>query len=427
MNQYSTDFNSFINELEHLQDANIGPRKKAFKRFEAQGFPTTSDEHWRYTNIKHISKNHYHLPDGEQPTVNSDLIDKYRIKDTIQIVILNGKIVESLSSLSQLPEGIVIQPIKEVNDKPFTTPDATIDKNTFYNWNYAFHNRGIYISAEDNCVNKMPIQLLFISQPNRVKTVYHYHNAYMLDKNAQVQLIEQYISTNELDYFNNSVTRINVGENSSINYTKIQQEAPSTSHIQSTIINQFSNSQSRFHQFCTNGSLIRNDIRLQLDGNGCSASLFGLNLSREQQHMDTNIVVDHAQPDSTSTQLFKNILNDKSKGVFNGLVIVDKDAQRTNSDQTNKNLLLSKDAMMNSNPQLEIYADDVKCSHGSTTGELEQEALYYLRSRGIDEINSKILLINGFVSEIIKLIAHPEVRLKIQAFVDEWLHQEVGK
>jgi len=426
MNKYSSDFQSFLTKLDSSQDSDIQYRTAAFNRFQTQGFPTIKNENWRFTNLNPISKTHFRLPDDNHVLINNRIIENNRIKDTILIVVANGNILVESSDLDQLPKEILIRNISELNGFNYIEYDGIHKPSTFNDWNSAFYNRGLYLEITDNCTIKTPLHILYVSTVSAPETVFHYRNSFDLGKNSQAFIVEQYVSSNELNYLNNGVTEININENAALDHIKIQQESSSVIHVQSTIINQTKNSQLRSHQFNLNGQLIRNDIHLHLNGDGGSSMLHGLNLSKDQQHMDTNIVVDHLQPDFVSTQLFKNILNGHSRGVFNGLVIVEKDAQRTNSSQTNKNLLLSKNAIMNSNPQLEIYADDVRCSHGSTTGALEQEALYYIHSRGIDEIQAKILLINGFVSEIIESIAHTQVRGKISDLVDRWLSEEVG-
>lgn len=424
MNKYYSDFQSFINTLDPSRVSDIQFRTDAFNRFQTQGFPTIKDEDWRFTNLNPISKVHFQLPDDNHVLINDSIIEKNRIKDTIMIAVANGSIMIEKSDLNQLPKEIQIRNISESDNAIYIINDGIHRLNTFNEWNRAFYNRGLQLEVANNCTFKTPIHILFISSVSESKTVFHYRNSYDLDENSQVYIIEQYVSSAELNYLNNGVSEINIGENASLDHINIHQESSAVFHVQSTLINQTKNSQLRSHHFNLNGQLIRNDIHLQLNGDGGSTTLYGLNLSKDQQLMDTNIIVDHLKPDCVSTQLFKNILNDHSKGVFNGLVIVEKDAQKTNASQTNKNLLLSKNATMNSNPQLEINTDTVRCSHGSTTGALEQESLYYLRSRGIDEMQAKILLINGFVSEIIDSITHTEVRNGITGFVDSWLEMD---
>jgi len=232
--------------------------------------------------------------------------------------------------------------------------------------------------------------------------------------------VEQYIGLGDLNYFNNVVTDVVVEKNGSFDSTKIQAETSSGNQLSNTILKQQTNSRSKSLSISLNGKLVRNNMLLSLRGEGAHGDLNGLYLGNNHSVIDNHTLIDHAMPNCTSAELYKGILDENAQAIFNGKIVVQPDAQKTNANQINRNLLLSDKAMVHTNPQLEIYADDVKCSHGSTTGELDSDALFYLRSRGISTAEAQVLMVNGFANEVLDTITHDATRELVTNMVSDW-------
>jgi Fe-S cluster assembly protein SufD len=245
-------------------------------------------------------------------------------------------------------------------------------------------------------------------------------------ENTQATFIEEYRGNGTVSYWNNALTIMRTGNNSHLHHLRIQNEAPSASHLSATFYQVPADSNIHGSYISLGSSLHRHDVNVVLSGKGADVTLNGLCLSKESQHVDHNIIMDHTSEHVTSRMLFKYILADKSTGVFNGRAVVRQDAQKIDANQTNNNLLLSDNALMNSNPQLEIYADDVRCTHGSTTGQISEDALFYLRSRGLDVLSAKALLINGFANEVVDDINNEEAQEYARGLLESWLNGVTG-
>jgi Fe-S cluster assembly protein SufD len=284
---------------------------------------------------------------------------------------------------------------------------------------------GIFIYFPENTNNKKPIQIINLLLDNK-GFFYNTRNLIIIEKNASANIVfcDDSLSVNE--FLGNNVTEIFIGENASLDYYRIQNEHNENNNISSIYIHQSKNSRLHSGVYSLLGGLIRNNFNIKLTGEGCESELYGLSLIDKKQHTDNNVFVEHAAPNCNSRQLFKSILDDNATGAFSGKVLVNQNAQQTNAEQTNKNILLTNDAKMNTMPQLVIYADDVKCSHGATVGQLDEEAMFYMRARGITQKDARMLLMYAFASEVIKPVKINALRENIEDLAQRRLNGELA-
>jgi Fe-S cluster assembly protein SufD len=411
---YSKDW--YISNFEKLEESLNGEsksefheiRRNAMNLFSETGFPTTKMEDWKYTNVSPIFTHKYN--EGEiSPKVSREDIEKFKIENlnAALLVFINGKFNEKLSStLHELTSiGVKIGSLAywikhepELILRHFSK--CTKIPNGFAALNTAFTVDGIFIYIPDNVVIKEPIHIMNLNGSNGAKILSQPRNLIVAGKNTQAKIVETYNSISNETNFSNIVTEVSVGERSNIEMYRIQDENLNSYLITLTQAVQKRGSVFTVYTVTTGGSLVRNDINTVLDDENCEAHLFGLYLTEDSQHVDNHTFIDHAKPHCVSNELFKGVLNDKSHAVFNGKVYVRPDAQKTNAYQSNKNILLSKDAAVDTKPQLEIFADDVKCSHGATVGQLDDDSMFYLRTRGISEEMARSMLIRAFASDV---------------------------
>ena len=406
-----SQFNSI---LKFTNDGNRENRESAYNKLVETGFPTKNDEKWRYTNLSKLLKTDYLLTPNKLQNIDLSIISEYYIENTIQIILFNGAINSELSDIDKLPKQIVINNNSEDSDK-------SIYDNQFVLMNRAFYNSGYNIEIQSNYTSENPLHILNIIDTNNEFIQSHHLNIISVGKNSEIVIIEETVILTETDSFQNTVTKIKINDNASLSHTLIQKNSSQTKSINHTFVEQKASSTFNNQIVNIGGDLTRNDIDVQLNGENCTTDISGLSLLSGNNHIENYTTVIHNSPNSNSNQLFKYILRGKSEGVFNGLVKVQPNAQYTDSQQSNKNILLSKNALMNANPQLEIYADDVKCSHGSATGELDDDAIFYLRSRGIDLVSAQSLLIEGFAKEVIETIESDYIKQKLNTEIIKWL------
>ena len=371
------------------------PREQALQRFEQLGWPTTQWEEWRYTNVGPIAKAHWTSvagrPDEAGPHTYAGA--------AAEIVFVNGYLSSTRGDVLPLSKA-ANHPAVEKHFAKY----ADYQRHPFTALNTANAQDGGIIIIPDNAVVEGFIHILFIGDGDGVWS--HPRNLIVAGLNAQVTVVETYAGTGS--YFTNAVTEIVAGEGAIVDHYKIELESLTASHIATVQIHQERSSSVTSRQIALGGGLVRNEVNVALAGEGASLTLDGLFVLAGTQHVDNHTVIDHVKPHCNSLELYKGILDDKSRGIFDGRIIVREGAQKTNSRQVNRNMLLSETAIVDSKPTLEILNDDVKCNHGSTIGQLNDEALFYLRSRGIDEPEARKLLIYGFASEIVD-------RMKIEA------------
>ncbi len=383
--------------------------KEAIKNYSNLDFPNNKDEEWRFTNISQLMKHDFRFISGSSD-INRNDIKKFLLGEIFkyQFVFVNGKFIKELSSdvRTQNIEIVNIDTAIDNNTELFKKHFAKYAKskvNYFSALNSTNINSGAFINITDNSVIKEPIHLLFISDFKR-KTLVQPRNLFLAGKNSQATIIEHYAAFNDNIYFANAVTEIFVGENSTLNHIKIQEESRNSYHISETAIEMERSSNFESAAISFGGEISRNEINCKFNGQGCEATLNGLFMLDDTQLHDTHTSIDHAKPNCNSHEQYKGILDGKSRGVFNGKVIVRPNAQKTNAFQENNNIILSNEALVNTKPQLEIFADDVKCSHGATIGQIDQDSMFYLKSRGIGEETARKILIHAFASDVVKSI-----------------------
>ena len=409
--QDKLQFETFLKKQSDETQAKQDIRKDAFNNFLKIGYPTKKHENWRFTNLTSIAKTEYRLPNGKMNKIDNNIVKEHSIDHSHRIIFVNGQFNAELSTIDHTKHISVKNISASFND--LNRNSANNSTNPFILLNRAFVTGGYYIEISPNHVEEKPLHILNIISHENNDIQQHQQNLIKIGENSQISIIEENINLMKKGLFKNSIYNIQVAENSTLSHIFLHQNHTKSKDLNHIFVEQQNDSSYKSYLINIGGDLIRNDINVQIDGENCSTDISGLSLLSGKDHIENYTIVSHNKPNSNSQQLFKYILDESSEGVFNGLVTVQPDAQKTDSQQTNKNILLSKKTLMNSNPQLEIYADDVKCSHGSATGELDEAAIFYLRSRGIDLMSAKSLLIEGFAKEVIDKIKNDSVREKL--------------
>ncbi|HSR49243.1 MAG TPA: Fe-S cluster assembly protein SufD [Acidobacteriota bacterium] len=402
-------------------------RKEAFHHFAEQGFPTTRDEDWKYTNLSPLTRLELGTQ-GEDHLQASDL-ERLRFGDLgcPRLTFVNGRFSEALSTLDQMPEGVEVKRLSQaLENEPEVVEEhvgrhAEYEGKPFTALNLAFLHEGAFLRVAPNTVVEKPVQILYLSTEKAQDGVSHPHNLVLVGENSQFKFVENYSCLGQARYFNNVVSEVVVGDNAVVDHFKIEMESLQAFHVNRTAVYQGRTSNYRNFFVAFGGSIVRNDMNTVLDGEGSHCGLDGLFVTREKQLVDSFTVMDHAQPNCDSREVYKGILDDHSRGVFHGRIIVRQKAQKTDSKQSSDNLLLSDNALVNTKPQLEIYADDVKCTHGATIGQLDEEGLFYLRSRGIPEDAARGLMIYAFASEVLSRVSYKPLRERLLDYMAEWL------
>ena len=387
-------------------------RKEAAANFTRLGFPTTRDEEWRHTNVAPIAGSSFMLSSPGTNGITAGQIGSFIFGDTdcCNLVFVNGFYSADLSTSGALPKGVRAMSLAAaLQEEPkkverYLARQASIKNSAFVALNTAHLMDGSFIYLPAETVLKKVIHLLFIATSEAQATVSYPRNLVVAGAGSGLTVVESYIGPQGGAYFTNAVTEILAGEGSTVSHYKLQRESEKAYHVSTLHITQDENTNVSTHGITIGGSLTRNDIFGVMNGEGGELALSGLFVTKGRQHVDNHTTIDHAKPHCSSREVFKGILDDHSSGVFTGKILVRPDAQKTNAKQTNKNLLLSNDALVNTTPQLEIFADDVKCTHGATIGRLSEDALFYLRSRGIDEKAARSLLTYAFASDIINTV-----------------------
>ena len=412
---------NFHNEFEKLLDrkyfsSEIHPlRKDAFSKFEATGFPTQKWEDWRFTNLSGLMDNYFLISQVEDAPQNTLDISQFEIEGIETIVIYNGHLQEDITSV---PDGVELLSGQDYMARKNGEIDHS-EQSPFDLLNTAFMDSGACLIINKNMDIQTPIRVLFISNgDNSIMVNPRVHID--VGSSSSLTFIEEHVG-NATSLFQNEGVYLSMEEDSEVEHIRIQSNSVNTHNIASLHVSQGSNSRYNFFQYADGSKMGRSNIYVDLDGENSKCGINCLSLSRSDQHLDNIIRVNHNSPYTYSLQLAKSVLFDNSTGVFNGRTVVNKDAQKIEAHQSNKNLLLSKSAKMNSIPQLEIYADDVKCTHGSTTGQLDDDALFYFQSRGIPRDEAFILLISGFVGEVMEEIKFEPIRNYIDQKINLWI------
>lgn len=424
---YLSDFERFEKEINGGEAPWIQKeRRAAIERFQAMGFPTQRQEAWKHTDVRPVTKIPFKAYATPEPLrLPGDLIEAHTfgVLKCSQLVFVNGHFAPKLSYLRWLPEGVRVRSLGEVRQmrprdlERYLGKYAPAGKHAFTALNTAFMQDGAFVHIPPGRVVEEPIHLLYVSTSQPQATVSHPRNLIVLEGETQATIIESYAGLDKGVYLTNAVTEIDVGAGAVLDHYKMQRESEAAFHFSTTAIHQDRGSHVTSNSLSLGASLVRNDVDTLFRDEGGELALNGLYVLHGQQHCDNHTFIDHARPNCTSRELFKGILDGKSQGIFYGMILVRKDAQKTNARQTNKNLLLSKEAFADSTPGLEILADDVKCSHGSTVGQLDEDAIFYLRSRGIDEETARAMLTYAFASEIINSVKVASMRIKLDQLI----------
>jgi len=399
-------------------------RNEGMERFAKLGFPNRRMEEWKYTGVDPIAQGNFQLG-GDKEVSRFTLEEMHRMAFCVlpgpRLVFLNGHFHSALSDLSGLPAGVQLKNLEQaLQDDParveaYLGRQVGFREQAFAALNTAFLRNGAYLYLPRGAVLAQPVQLLFVSHGNGTAVVSHPRVLVVAESQSQATLIETYVG--EGAYFTNAVTEIVAGEGAVIEHVKLQGESDSAFHIASIGVHQDRDSRYTSHSISMGGALTRNDLGTTLDAEGAGAIFNGLYMVTGRQHVDNHTSIDHAKPHCTSAELYKGILDGHSQGVFNGRILVRPDAQKTSSQQTNKNLILSEDALINTKPLLEIYANDVKCNHGATIGRLDENQVFYLRARGIDAKLARSLLTYAFASEVVGQIRQDLLRERLQQLI----------
>ncbi|GAB3314235.1 Fe-S cluster assembly protein SufD [Larkinella ripae] len=395
-------------------------RREALNQFDRLGFPTVKHEEWKYTNVNSLIKEVFEFNAASQITAD-DLaqLEASRLEGNV-LYFVNGRYQPELSKIVSPAEQLSITPLTEAMK---TMPDvlgqyfakyADYQDNAFTALNTAFADEGVVIQVPANTTVEAPTILRFISDARQMNVASQPRNLFIVNSNAEVKVAESFRTLGDQASFTNVVTEIVLAEEARMEYYKIQNESDMAYHIGTTQVDQKDNSHFYSATVTLDGGFIRNNLNITLDGSNCEAHMYGLYFPNGRQHIDNHTLVDHQKPNSHSNELYKGILEDRSTGVFNGKIFVRQDAQKTNAYQSCKNVVLSNEATMNTKPQLEIFADDVKCSHGTTTGKLNEEALFYMRSRGIPKEEAQSLLMYAFAEDVIQKIKINALREQIE-------------
>ena len=401
-------------------------RQAGLERFTELGFPTTDHEDWRFTNLAPLAKLSL---EPMLETSATDGVAELLARHTFtklsgsRLVFVNGRFSAEFSTFGRLPAGVKVSSLAEAlkSDPDFVHThlgvSAHTENNPFTALNQAFFLDGGFVHVPAGVSMNEPVQLVHISSaPNSGDTIQP-RNLIVVGDNSKLTLIESYLSVGDSVHFTNSVTELVAGENAVVEFVKYQNEAPGAFHIGMIAAHLGRASRVRIHSFALGSKLSRTNIRTNLAGEGLECILNGLYLTRAEQLADHHMIVEHAQPHCASHEYFNGILDDKSRGVFHGRILVREIAQKTDAKQTNKNLLLSDEATANTKPQLEIFADDVKCTHGATIGQLNQESIFYLRSRGLGTDTARRMLIHAFAGEIIERVQCEAAREELNKVV----------
>ena len=408
-------------------------RSDAIKNFENKGFPTKKEESWKYTSLNAILKNDFSVFPKKENAIEFKEVKKYFLHevDTFKVVFIDGIFSSFLSSTTHdgldvclMASALTKPKYKMVIDKYFNQIADKDDSLT--SLNTAFSLEGAYINIPKSKVADKPIEIIYFSTGNEAALMVQPRNLIIVGENAHVQIIERHQSLNSNPVLTNSVTEIFAQKRAIVDYYKIQNDVQTANLIDNTYIAQNQESRVTVHTFSFGGNITRNNLNFYHQGERIDSTMKGITIIGDKQHVDHYTLVQHATPNCESHQNYKTILDGQSTGVFNGKIFVEREAQKTDAFQQNNNILLGDKATINAKPQLEIFADDVKCSHGCTIGQLDEDAMFYMQQRGIPQKEAKALLMYAFTNEVTSSIKIPELKSKIARIIADKLGVNMG-
>ena len=407
-------------------------REDGFARFAETGFPTIHDEDWRFTNLAAIAQTPFRLVRENRDLPSQSDVAPYHVAGAAcRLVFVDGRFASELSSVGIQPGGVTISSLANaIAQHPAAVEQhlgryLSIQRDPFSALNTAFIEDGAYVHVPKSVVLEGPVHLLFISLGHDTPAVSHPRNLIVAEENSQATIVEDYISlgSSAEKALCNTATELAAGDRGVISHYMIEREHGQAFNVSTLRIQQGRAADVSSHSVLIGGALVRNNVHPVLAGEGSECLINGLFIGNDRQHLDNYMLVEHASPHCSSRQFYNGILDGHSHGVFHGRIIVHKDAQKTDAKQTNRNLLLSDTAQIDTKPQLEIYADDVKCTHGATIGQIEENALFYLRSRGIDETSARRMLLMAFAGECFDRMKEGPARAHVERLVRQDLRR----
>lgn len=425
-------FMAFENQVD-LENPVHEIRSEAIRNFENRGFPTRKLEAWKYTSLAALEQIDFSIFPGESQGLEYKDVKRYFLNetDTYKIVFVDGIYSSYLSETTH--DGVDICLMSAALTKPMYRQiielyfnKAASREDSLTALNTAFTREGAYIYIPKNKAPHKPVEIMHLSTGNEAALLLQPRNLIVVEENAELQVIERHQSLTSNEVLTNSVTEIFAAQNAIVDYYKVQNDSHTASLIDNTYIHQKKGSEVSVHTFSFGGKLTRNNLNYYQDGDHVNSILKGITILGDKQHVDHHTLVHHQQPDSESHQDYKGIFGDQSTGVFNGKIIVDRIAQKTNAFQQNNNLLISDKSSINTKPQLEIFADDVKCSHGCTIGQLDEEAMFYLRARGIPKREAEALLMYAFAHNVLDSVRIPALKQRINNLIADKLGVRLG-
>jgi Fe-S cluster assembly protein SufD len=402
-------------------------QEKAMQHFSRLGFPTSKNEEWKYTSIAPIISTDFSFTLPVNQIAPAEIVQRFPfLKDCIVVVLENGRFSRAASTIENLPAGIEIKTLAEAKSNSAVQAHynlyADVQSDAFSALNTAFANDGLVIMIHPKAVIENPVYVIQVSSSNNQAVISHSRLLILAGKNSDSKISLLSVSKNEkTETFSNTIAEIFADENASIHYDLFQHENEKSFQVCGTHVYQSASSKFTANTIALGGRILKNKLHIKADGLNCETHMNGLYVAGGTQLIDNHTAVYHARPHCSSNELYKGIIGGKAHAVFNGKIFVEKDAQKTNAYQSNKNILLSNDAVVNAKPQLEIFADDVKCTHGATTGQMDDESLFYLRSRGINEPDAKALLNLAFANDILNAVSQDPFREYISALVESKL------
>jgi len=393
-------------------------RESAMDRFESLGFPTVANEEWKYTNLAGLAKDSFRPSEAQSAITTADL-SRFAFPETAnsQVVLVNGQFRQDLSSTAELESIVAVDLFSAIADarynkivRSYLARNANYHDKSMTALNTAFLQSGVFILIPKDTKLEVPVQISFVVDPSEPNIAVFPRVLVVAEENSSAKLIESFVALKDGTYFSNAVVEVVVKQGARVEHCRLQQESLQAFHIANTSVELGSASSYKSTAINLGSKLARHDISVVMDHEGSECWVDGLYVVGNDQHTDTHSVIDHKQPHCSSHQLYKGILDGSARAVFNGKVFVREGAQKTDALQTNKNLLLSPNARVDTKPQLEIYADDVKCAHGAAVGQLDQDQLFYLQARGINPELGKNLLTYGFAEEVIEKIGIESIR-----------------
>ena len=413
-------------------------REDAWTRFRDKGFPTTHDEDWRFTNLAALARTPFRRAAKGSVAVSAQEIEKFRVPGAAcQLVFVNGHFAASLSDLSNLPKGLEICSLLGAIDCGMfgAAPEgcapegieqhlgryADVRRDVFTALNTALWEDGAYLRIRRGAVIEQPVHLLYVSAGAGAEIMTHPRTLIVAEPTSHAAVIEDYVSIGNEAAFSNAVTELVAGQDAVVSHFLVERENLAAFNVSTLRLEQGRGANVSSHSILLGGGLVRNNVHPVLAGEGAECLINGLFAGAGRQHLDNYMLVEHAQPQCSSRQFYNGILDGSARGVFHGRIVVHKDAQKTDAKQTNRNLLLSDNARIDTKPQLEIHADDVKCTHGATIGQIEEEQLFYLRSRGIDEVSARNTLLYAFAAECLDRMQEPAAREFAERLIRERL------